>query len=234
MLCVFLKFIYLFSLFLVVGLLGEIIISVRQHDLIKHEQKWNNVKLKWQAEPHLYLFVSAVLSHKFPFFASPTGTTSRSVVPLPKPEPGGTHVRLPVVPNALHRQIPSVHGFSHHWPAALRGNVSALVILITWGEGFSLHCPESSKAMLNCLETGNQLKVDRKEVTRGQEKGIRGEGWMSTKTASLLWCGKCTEVMYAASSASSTQMYSSKQFLLPLSLKTGGCVVRSYPSIINR
>lgn len=118
-----------------------------------------------------------------PLFASPTGTTSRSVVPLPKPEPGGTHVRLPVVPNALHRQIPPVHGFSHHRPAALRGNVSALVILITWGEGFSLHCPDSSKAMLNCLETGNQLKVDRKAVTRGQEKGIRGEGWMSTKTA---------------------------------------------------
>lgn len=30
---------YLFSFFLVVGLLGEIIISVRQHDLIKQEQK---------------------------------------------------------------------------------------------------------------------------------------------------------------------------------------------------
>lgn len=82
--------------------------------------------------------------------------------------------------------------------------------------------------MLNYLETGNQLKVDRKEVTRGQEKGIRGEGWMSTKTAensssktAVMW-----EMLQVLLAASSTEICSSKQFLLPVSLNTSRCVVR--------
>lgn len=50
-----------------------------------------------------------------------TGIYSRPVQPLPERGPGGSYVRLPVVPHSLHSQVPSLHGLPYHWLAAVWG-----------------------------------------------------------------------------------------------------------------
>ena len=98
--------------------LKKIIITVRRHYSIKW--KLNHVKLK-----QLYVYCkSCLISHiSSPptIRPSPTGAASRPMVTLPGTEPRGPHVCLPVVPHPLHCQVPPVHGFPHHWPAALWG-----------------------------------------------------------------------------------------------------------------
>lgn len=207
-LCVFLKCIYLFSFFLVVGLLGEIIISVRQHDLIKQEQKWNNVKLKWQAEPHLYLFVSAVLSHKFPFLLL-------------------LQEQLPDLWSHFQNLNLEAHMYASQWfltlftakfPLCMVFHITDLLLcevtsvhLLYWlhGERALVYIVQSPvrrcstvwKQEISWKWIERRLRGVRRRVLE-ERVGCPQRRLKTALLASLLWCGKCSEVMYAASSAS--------------------------------
>lgn len=76
---------------------------------------------------HLLLCVSA------------TGIHTRSVHPFPQRGSGGSHVRLSVVPHALHSQVPSLHGLPYHRPATVRGRWWKTTAELIWSPSNSIH-----------------------------------------------------------------------------------------------
>lgn len=71
----------------------------------------------------IYLFIIDLLfiinTYKLTVIMFFVGIHSRPVRTFSKPWFGSTHVRLTMVPHALHSQISSLHGFSYHRPTAV-------------------------------------------------------------------------------------------------------------------